>query len=555
MKARRGAASLLNLALAAGVCAATAGLVVLGTLATREWRRSSHEVLRRQADVTLTLLATALDRDMKGAQVSLLLPLQAEDLAADPPHDLRRTLAAHGFARFSYPEWFFIAHGAGARTWLFTRADRPPPWDASPRRDPYPVMMTRDAPSLRALVDEVRKRATAPARFVVFDWEIDERRYQIVATALRGGATAGLQDLAGFAVDYAWIREHYFDELLGEIARIGGHEEAVSLSIEGDSGTPVAATLPGTMPPPHAQRTFPLLFFDPAMRSLLPAGTATPAEWTATAAVKGQAWEATTQAAQRTLLLLSLAAAASLVGLLLTARAVQARAELAAMKSDFVATVTHELKAPLAVIRLAGDTLARGRYTSPETVGEYARLTSQEATRLARLIDNLLTYARVSDVQRDYRFEALDVAELVEDVVTRFRPRLVELGFETQVDVPLDLPRIRADRMAVFQVLDNVVDNAIKYSTAPTRALTVRARAEGAVVRLEVVDRGRGIPEAELPRIFDRFYRGRGAAPGGSGLGLAIVRRVIADHHGRVDVTSRVDEGTTFVLHLPTEAP
>jgi signal transduction histidine kinase len=119
--------------------------------------------------------------------------------------------------------------------------------------------------------------------------------------------------------------------------------------------------------------------------------------------------------------------------------------------------------------------------------------------------------------------------------------------------VPLDLPRLRADRMAVFQGLDNVVDNAIKYSTGTARALTVRARAEGAFVRLDVVDRGRGIPEVELPHVFDRFYRGRGAAPGGSGLGLAIVRRVVADHRGRIDITSRVDEGTTVVLMLPTE--
>jgi signal transduction histidine kinase len=107
--------------------------------------------------------------------------------------------------------------------------------------------------------------------------------------------------------------------------------------------------------------------------------------------------------------------------------------------------------------------------------------------------------------------------------------------------------------MAVFQVLDNLVDNAIKYSTT-RRVLVVRARAEARRVRVEVADRGRGIPDAEMPYIFDRFYRGRGAAPGGSGLGLAIVERVIGDHRGELDIHSDVDEGTTVVVWLPVDA-
>ena len=552
---RRGAASGVSLALAAGICAATAGLVGLGYRATREWRRSSVEVLQRQADVTLALLAAALNRDMKGAQVSLLLPLQAPDVTADPPHDLRRTLAGRGFARFPYPEWFFIHHAApGTRghTWLLSRAERPPSWHRQERRDPHPVMMTRDPPALLGLLAEVQRRSSVSSRFVVFDWEIEGARYQVVVACLHGGSTAGARGFAGFAVDLQWVRDHYFAELVREIARIGGHEETVSLAVVDDTGAVVAATGGAAPGSPALGRAFPLQFFDPAMRSLLPPDSRTPAEWTARAAIEDVTLAAATRGAQRTLVLLSLAALAGMVGLLFTARAVAARAELAAMKSEFVATVTHELKAPVAVIRLAGDTLAAGRYASAETVAEYAQIASREASRLARLVDNLLTYARVSDVRREYHFEGLDVAELVDDVVVRFRPRLDELGFETVVDVPLDLPPIRADRAAVFQVLDNVVDNAIKYST-DRRSLHVSARADGATMRLEVTDRGRGIPEAERPHVFDRFYRGRGVAPGGSGLGLAIVRRVVADHGGRVEIASRVGEGTTVTLILPVE--
>ena len=541
--------SRLSLALAAGVCAATAAIIGLGYLAIREWRRSSHEVLQRQADVTLALLATAIHRDMKGAQVSLLLPLQAPDVTADPPHDLRRTLAARGFARFPYPDWFFIAH---EHTWLFSRAERPPSWLPAATREAHPVSMTRDPPALADLVAEVRRRSAPSARFVVFDWETAGRRYQIVAAALRDGS-ARAPGVVGFAVDLAWVRTSYFPDLVREIAQIGGHEETVSLSIVDEQGATVATTGRAARGASMADRPFALQFFDPAMRSLLTADARSPIEWTARAAIDDDTLAAATRGAQRTLLLLSLAALAGVIGLVFTLRAVQARAELATLKSDFVATVTHELKAPLAVIRLAGDTLAKGRYTSTETIGEYARLASQEAERLTRLVDNLLTYARVSDVQRDYRFEALDVAEMVDDVVTRFRPRLDGLGFETVVDVPLDLPRIRADRAALFHVLDNVVDNAIKYA-GERRWLQVRARAEDGRMRLEVADRGRGIPEGELPYVFDRFYRGSGSAPGGSGLGLAIVRRVMGDHGGHVDIASRTGEGTTVTLLLPLEA-
>jgi signal transduction histidine kinase len=543
MIAPRRPGSRLNLILAAGVAAATAALVGLGALAIREWRRSSLEVLERQADVTLALLANAIHRDMKGAHVSLLLPLQAADVVADPPHDLRRTLAARGFARFPYPDWFFVAR---EHTWLLTRAERPPAWQPPAPSEPHPVRMIRDPPALASLVDEVRRQAE---RFVVLEWAIAGARYQIVAVTLRDGRR-GPVGVAGFAVDLRWVREHYFAELAQEIAGLGGHQETVSLAIVDEAGALVTST--GQAIPSHssATRTFPLLFFDPAMRPLLPTDARAPVEWTARAAVERSSLEVATRGARRTLVLLGLAAVAGLAGLLFAVRAVSARAELASLKSDFVATVTHELKAPLAVIRLVGDTLARGRYSSPETVGEYARLASREASRLARLIDNLLTYARISDKECEYRFEALDVAELVDDVVTRFRPRLDEQGFETTVEVPLDLPRVRADRGAMVMVLDNVIDNAIKYA-GERRSLHVRALPDGAWVRLEVTDRGRGIPEADLPRVFDRFYRGRDAPAGGSGLGLAIVRRALRDHGGRVEVTSRVGEGTTVVVWLP----
>ena len=174
-------------------------------------------------------------------------------------------------------------------------------------------------------------------------------------------------------------------------------------------------------------------------------------------------------------LLISIAAGASLLAIVLTVRADRANVALASMKSDFVAAVTHELKTPVALIRLVGDTLANGRYTSPNKVQEYAGLLSVEASRLGSSIDNLLTYARYSSSAAASATELADVepADLVEDALQGFRPVLANLEFDVVIDVPRDLPQICVDRPAMIQALDNIVDNAIKYSTTE-KYLTVR---------------------------------------------------------------------------------
>ncbi len=128
------------------------------------------------------------------------------------------------------------------------------------------------------------------------------------------------------------------------------------------------------------------------------------------------------------------------------------------MRSDFVSSVTHELKTPLANIRAMADTLAR-RPIGGETVRDYAELLMQEARRLTRLVDNLLAYARVTDVTEMYSFEPIAPAELVDDVLQNFRHPLSEREFKVEVDMPVDLPLVRADRTAMMLTLDNLVDN------------------------------------------------------------------------------------------------
>jgi signal transduction histidine kinase len=223
------------------------------------------------------------------------------------------------------------------------------------------------------------------------------------------------------------------------------------------------------------------------------------------------------------------------------------------MKSEFVSAMTHELKTPLVTIRLVGDTLARGRYASTETIQEYARLLSTEAKRLSQSIDHLLTYARYTDEASPILSERVfvDLADLVDDVVDRFGPRFEEHGMAVEVRVSRDLPRVCVDSQAIMQVLEIIVDNAIKYSDQHS-PLSIAAGAEESVVRLTVADRGVGIHREDLPHVRDRFFRGRNAGTGGSGLGLAIAQRILKSHGGELRIRSTVGVGTEVDLLLET---
>jgi two-component system phosphate regulon sensor histidine kinase PhoR len=201
---------------------------------------------------------------------------------------------------------------------------------------------------------------------------------------------------------------------------------------------------------------------------------------------------------------------------------------------------------------LVGDTLSNGRYTSPKTVQEYARLLSVEASRLGNSIDNLLTYARYSSSRVASATERATVepADLVEDALQGFRPVLANLEFDLVIDVPSDLPQISVDRPAMIQALDNIVDNAIKYSTID-KHLAVTGTATAKSVTLTIRDRGTGIDRKDLSRVFERFYRGGNVVASGSGLGLPIAKRIVESHGGRIEVRSTSGEGTEVDVTLP----
>jgi signal transduction histidine kinase len=241
------------------------------------------------------------------------------------------------------------------------------------------------------------------------------------------------------------------------------------------------------------------------------------------------------------------------VGIVVTWRLMRRETEMARLKSDFVANVSHDLKTPLSVIRMFGETLEMGRLDDEAKRRDYYRVITRESERLSRLIDNVLDFSRIEGGRRRYDFVPTAVEPLVRDTLEAFAYPLAQQAFKVEVDVAPDLPEVAMDAEAVAQALANLVDNAIKYS-ADEKAVRVTARLIDDRLALVVEDRGLGIPLDEQAKIFDKFYRvGRSDTQGrrGSGVGLALVRHVAEAHGGRIAVLSRPGEGSRFTLWIP----
>jgi two-component system sensor histidine kinase SenX3 len=224
---------------------------------------------------------------------------------------------------------------------------------------------------------------------------------------------------------------------------------------------------------------------------------------------------------------------------------------LEAVRTDFVANISHELKTPVGAIGLLAETLESE--DDPVVSARLAGRIQAEALRVGRTIEDLLELSRI-ELGQVSALEPVALEAIVEEAVQRIRPAAEQAGIElVAVGVPSGV-EVSADRRQLTSALSNLLDNAVKYSDAGG-SVEVEACQVGGEVVLSVADHGIGIPTRDIERVFERFYRvdqARSRQTGGTGLGLAIVRHVVANHHGTVEVESRLGEGSRFTLRLPS---
>jgi signal transduction histidine kinase len=235
---------------------------------------------------------------------------------------------------------------------------------------------------------------------------------------------------------------------------------------------------------------------------------------------------------------------------LLVVRDVTEARRLDAVRRDFVANASHELKTPAASIQAAAETIQTASRDDPPVVPRFADQLEREATRLSRIVSDLLDLSRLeSGSELD---ESVALEAVLRDEVERFERPAAEAGVALSVRVDA-VPRVRGSARDLALLVRNLVDNAIRYTRRDGRVDVSLAAEDGEVV-LDVSDTGLGIPQRDLPRIFERFYRtdrARSRETGGTGLGLSIVRHVVENHGGRIAVESELGRGTRFEVRLP----
>lgn len=246
-----------------------------------------------------------------------------------------------------------------------------------------------------------------------------------------------------------------------------------------------------------------------------------------------------------------------LVMMWILVRRVRREVELSRLKSSFVGDVSHELKTPLALIRMFAETLSEGRVRTEEKKHEYYEIISRESTRLTHLIDNILDFSRIDAGKKEYDMKQIDVGQIVRDTYDAYRFDLDHHGFSHCLTVDEGLSEIHADPDAVAQAVVNLISNAMKYShdekSLDIEVVPETRRGKHGVL-ISVKDRGIGIQPEDRAHLFDGFFRAtddRVRSQRGAGLGLALVKHIVDAHGGSIDVESRLVKGTTFRLFLP----
>jgi len=240
-------------------------------------------------------------------------------------------------------------------------------------------------------------------------------------------------------------------------------------------------------------------------------------------------------------------------GVVLIVRTVAHEMEVLRIKSDFVSSVSHEFKTPLTSIKALTERLLEGKVKDQAKMNHYFSVISQDTNKLTHLVGNILDFAKIEEGKKEYDFEETNMIEWLNQTVEDFKKENLQIEIKIRTRIPDDVPHLSIDKNAMALALNNLLDNAIKYSTKKNEIDVMVVKDKNNIL-IKVKDYGIGIPHDELNKVFEKFYQGSNAtrlSTKGTGLGLTLVRHTIESHGGEVKVESKINQGSTFTLSLP----
>jgi signal transduction histidine kinase len=518
---------------------------------------TSTVVLRQLSSETADSLTRAMEDYLKRPHISVLLRIPS---ARTEPLDLPyiEPIFNDAMAESPFVESFYVWTEVGpmSNKWLvFDQSSRALPSGENVRKRFREDKVTGDK-----LLRRLREILTTRRAIVAFTETINGRPHYVQAQLrFEGPARERITSVLAFSVDVEQLRTRFIPAVLGDwLASVQQPSGFPHLETEvlDEDGNHIFASHHDTRDhfQPVDERSFAIIFFD---KELL--------EFAAPYEQHREVWglrtsygpapiaEIVSASTRPQLALMIVLALAMGLGVFLVAGAAAREVRLAELKSNFVASVSHDLKTPLALIQLFAETLELGRVRTPDRALEYYRIINGESKKLTRLIENILDFSRMEAGLRPYRMEPADLAESVNKVLARMATQFAQGNFTVTPTIDSDLPRVMADEGAAEQAIENLLANAMKYS-GDARRIEIEAGRRNGYIVISVTDHGIGISRREQGRIFRKFYRVQqdlGGGPQGTGLGLAIVDHTMRGHGGYVGVDSEPERGSTFSLHFP----
>lgn len=566
------------------LCAATI-VVYLQHRALAALDRQTAVILQKVAEQTLLEAAQEIRRTFDGPVFDVLASINHPLLVANRL-DLVAGRFEHGLEAYPQVQRFYAWRGepesARGEDVLFlggtARRVPPPPstddgaalalgrgrgnrrgrGEASPAPSDDPRLRFHRDPQLGALIlAAARHHARTQKIYVAVPAQVGGRSYDVFIRVFYTDASrTRFFAVLGFLVDLEDVRSRLFPALfagrLRPLLQPQDGSPPFDLRVLDETGRLVAGPA-GPAPAvsaavPLALEFYPADDIGPRMAAAIPAR-----RWTlaiSPRAAEGSGLMASTRTQSYWLSGLSLLL--MFVALAFAQQVRQRAAQLARMQAEFVAHVSHQLKTPVSLLSAVGETMALDRVRSTDKLWQCVDIVRSESARLSSLVEHILDFSRASDAARRFEIEAVALGPLVRETVESFARGAAAAGFRIEVEEVEPALTVAADPAALEQALVNLLDNACKYS-GESRLVTVRIGALGSDAAIEVVDRGIGIPAAERPRIFERFYRGAGAAVErqGFGLGLPIALELVRGQRGTIEVQSTEGTGSTFRIRLP----